>query len=175
MSIHSMLFAEAPLFGSETPAANASPCAPDVERTVSFRSWAMKLAPLILRARAPFSSFLCKTLHLQLGSRSAPAHALFPLPVPFPGVFRRCDPQLGSRARGKVAVKRAAHVAVMALNYLHNNLLPLACCGGGPTLHKEGPLTSFIGFVGRAVPSRISRFPRPGAVILNYLQDLGSL
>ena len=50
---------------------------------------------------------------------------------------------------------------------------PLACCGGGPTLHKEGPLTSFIGFVGRAVPSRISRFPRPGAVILNYLQDLG--
>ena len=128
-------FAEAPLFGSETPAANASPCAPDVERTVSFRSWAMKLAPLILRARAPFFKFPLQNFAPTAGQPFLPLRTPFSLcRFRFPGVFRHCDPQLGSRARGKVAVKRAAHVAVMALNYLHNNLLPPSLLRRRPNL-----------------------------------------
>ena len=92
---------------------------------MTFRAWAMSLVPRILRTRAPFAAALLPTLHITW-SKPASAHALFPLPVPFPGVFTHF-PGASGRTRGVISRRRVVHVIVVALNYLH------AGCAATPT------------------------------------------
>ena len=117
--------------GKETKDANVPSALPDPEPRldespgpsfVSFRAWAMSLVPRILRTRAPFAAALLPTLHISW-SKPASAHALFPLPVPFPGIFKQV-PGASGRVRGVVARRRVVHVIVVALNYLHAGRAP---------------------------------------------------
>ncbi|CAE7719294.1 unnamed protein product, partial [Symbiodinium necroappetens] len=50
----------------------------------------------------------------------APAKSLFPLPLPYFGIFRALPPHLGSAARSRIGVKRAVFVT----NYLYAGLRP---------------------------------------------------
>ncbi|CAE7243857.1 mok12 [Symbiodinium necroappetens] len=75
-------------------------------------------------ARTPFSAFLSRTLHLCRRGVCAPAHVLFPLPLPHPAIFQSCL-ALSSRRRAVVAERRLLHVLVMALNFLHQDPLEL--------------------------------------------------
>ncbi|CAE7299501.1 Ttll6a [Symbiodinium microadriaticum] len=58
--------------------------------------------------------------------KKAPAKSLFPLPLPYFGIFRALPPHLGSAARSRIGVKRAVFVTVAALNYLYAGLRPVA-------------------------------------------------
>ena len=58
------------------------------------------------------------------GKTLPPLPALFPLPVPRPGVFDRDDPSHGKVGRG-LLLSRVLHVTVMALNFLHADLRPI--------------------------------------------------
>ena len=85
----------------------------------SFVRWCRSLPFLALRTRTPFAAFLRKTLHTTRLLRSAPASALFPLPLPKHGVFDGLPSRVSSRRRRKVEFDRAFHVLVCALNFLH--------------------------------------------------------
>ena len=85
----------------------------------SFARWCRSLPFLALRTRTPFAAFLRKTLHTTRLLRSAPASALFPLPLPKHGVFDGLPSRVSSRRRRKVEFDRAFHVLVCALNFLH--------------------------------------------------------
>ena len=84
---------------------------------LSLKAFGLSSASRIVRARGCFGAFLLSTLHLLQELPPAPAQALFPLPVPFPGCFQRVPSAKGSRARSRVAL-RVTHVAVMACNFL---------------------------------------------------------
>ena len=110
----------APPFPLSGPRPEESP-APD-SSFVSFRAWAMSLVPRILRTRAPFAAALKSSLHISW-SKPASAHALFPLPVPFPGIFQHV-PGASGRKRSEIARRRVVHTIVVALNYLHGGRVP---------------------------------------------------
>ena len=90
-------------------------CASAVD-TLDFNKWCSFLAISVLRTRSPFSKFLHSTLHLQRGIEAS-VSPLFPLPIPFPGVFARMPSGLSASKRCKIHFRRAIHVMVMALNF----------------------------------------------------------
>ena len=89
---------------------------------VTFRAWSMTLVSRILETRCPFASFLHATLRLSEGP-VAPAHALFHVPL-IAGAFESVRPNVSSRTRDRVAIRRVVDVVVAALNYLHNGRAP---------------------------------------------------
>ena len=93
--------------------------------TVCFNSWGLSLAFRVLRTGSPFAVSLAPLLHLLPASRVSPPKALFPLPLPYFGLFRQPGPHLGSRARHRLAVRRATFVLVAALNHLHSSGAPV--------------------------------------------------
>ena len=121
-------FDRPPLGGSAVHAASHAPPEvgrasipePGVDAPLSFRSWALRAHLKFIKARTPFSAFLSQSLHLCRRGVSAPAHVLFPLPLPFPAIFRS-RPSLSSRRRAVVAERRLLHVLVMALNFLRQD------------------------------------------------------
>ena len=62
---------------------------PSASRAGFYRAFGLSLAARVGRARGSFGAFLLSTLHLPQDRPPRPAHALFPLPVPFPGCFQR--------------------------------------------------------------------------------------
>lgn len=88
-------------------------------QTFSFSPWRRRLCSLVLRTRTPFAAFLKTTLHASRSSSLAPAHALFPLPIPKPGIFEPLPSRCSSQKRRRVAIDRAFHIIVCALNFLH--------------------------------------------------------
>ena len=91
---------------------------------LTFRAWAFTLLSRILKTRSPFAAFLLSTLRLPAGLK-APAHALFPLPLPS-GAVEDVRPGLASRTRERIGVRRLVHIIVAALNYVHNGRVPPA-------------------------------------------------
>ena len=81
--------------------------------TLDFNKWCAFLAVSILRTRSPFAKFLHSTLHLQRGVETS-ASPVFPLPIPFPGVFARMPSGLSAKKRCRIHFRRACHVVVMA-------------------------------------------------------------
>ena len=114
--------------GDEVPfQAPPRPC-PGLARPLGFRAFGLSLAARVLRTRGSFGAFLSSTLNLHQDRPPRPAHALFPLPVPFPGCFQHIPSAKASRVRSRLAVRRVAHVAVMACNFLFAS-------GAHPPLH----------------------------------------
>ena len=104
--------------------------------TISLRRLLASLPRWILRSRTPPASFLAKTFHVYR-TGIGPATAVFPLPVPYAGLF---DEQRNSRLPKakwkKKCFQRALHAVAMALNYIHNGCrpLPVASLGWRPSL-----------------------------------------
>ena len=92
-----------------------------VPRSFSFWDWCATLVSKVLRTRTPFSAFLAFSLSLPRRSSSSTPQ-LFPVPVPFPGIFDRMPTGLSLRSRRRILLKRALHVIVMALNFLHDGM-----------------------------------------------------
>ena len=85
---------------------------------VSFCSWVSALPRLLRSAKTPFSHFMLSTLPLCRDSTLAVSSALFPLPVPYPGLFRQQARCSSSRAYLRLCQRKCVHFAIMALNYL---------------------------------------------------------
>ena len=58
-----------------------------------------------------------------------PSGVIFPLPLPFAGVFARFPLESSSRFRKRVAHRRLLHLVVMALNFLHADFVPIPLSG----------------------------------------------
>ena len=115
----------------EKPGATLPRRLSDEPRPLCFRAFGLSLASRVVRTRGSFGAFLNASLHLSQDKPPRPAHALFPLPVPSPGCFQHIPSAKASRVRTRVAVRRVAHVAVMACNFLFAGTspvdLPLLC------------------------------------------------
>ena len=85
----------------------------------SFQTWCMSLTRWVLSAKTAFSKYLASTLRLcRIGPQSSPT-ALFPLPLPSFAPYAAWVPG-GPRGRRKeLALNRALHVLVCALNYTY--------------------------------------------------------
>ena len=79
------------------------------------------LPRLILASRTPFASFLAQSFHIQRCG-SVPASVVFPLPLADFGLFASSGPKLSQRRWRTLVRKRAMHVIIIALNYLHGGL-----------------------------------------------------
>ena len=86
-----------------------------------------------------------------------PSKSLFPLPLPYFGIFRALSPQVGSAARSRLGVKRAVFVTVAALNYLHAGSRPVAhrLLRRPPNQHQSKAL----GYIERLVRSEKIKAP----------------
>ena len=97
-----------------------------VPRSFTFWDWCATLVPNVLRTRTPFSAFLSFSLKLHRSDQPSTPQ-LFPVPVPFPGIFNRMPTGLSLRDRRRILLKRVLHVMVMALNFLHDGLRSFPC------------------------------------------------
>ena len=100
------------------------------EGRFSFWTWASSLPRLVLVSRTSFSHFLAKSFKVCRGTHFAPNTALFPLPVPSPGIFSASVPdpspdiEPAYESRG-LLLERVLHVVVMALNFIHADCKPI--------------------------------------------------
>ena len=98
-------------------------------RRSSFWAWASSLPRLVLASKTSFARFLVTTFATCRSDSVACPTALFPLPVPAPGVFTvsvpDCDPsEVPVLSAQELLIERALHVTCMALNFLHANYRP---------------------------------------------------
>ena len=91
---------------------------PDFDGSMPFTSFLASLPRRILACKTKFSHFLFATFHLHRSGESASSSALFPLPVPFPGVFDGSGPKLSLKRCKSLMLKRGVHVIAMCLNYV---------------------------------------------------------
>ena len=91
---------------------------PDFDGSMPFASFLASLPRRVLPCKTKFSHFLFATFHLHRSGESASSSALFPLPVPFPGVFDGGGPKLSLKRCKSLMLKRGVHVIAMCLNYV---------------------------------------------------------
>eukprot|EP00438_Fugacium_kawagutii_P022811 Skav208203 [mRNA] locus=scaffold2026:167899:172464:+ [translate_table: standard] len=84
----------------------------------SLLAWVNGVLRLILESRTSFGAFVSASIRSCRGSRHASSSALFPIPLPVEDVWRNC-PRLGKERREKLAVRKALHLCIMALNYTY--------------------------------------------------------
>ena len=85
----------------------------------SFQTWCMSLTRWVLSAKTAFSKYLASTLRLcRDGPQSSPT-ALFPLPLPSFAPYAAWVPGGPRRKKRELAINRALHVLVCALNYVY--------------------------------------------------------
>ena len=93
---------------------------------ITFQGFLSCFIRWILRSRTVFATFLARSFHAQR-SGASPATAVFPLPIPFEGLFgKQRSPKLSRSQLRKLCIKRAIHVVVIALNYIHNGMRPIS-------------------------------------------------
>lgn len=85
------------LAGHLPPVLHDSGTAVDI---LNFNKWCSFLAVAVLRTRSPFSKFLHSTLHLPRDVLVL-ASPVFPLSIPFPGVFARMPSGLSAAKSSK--------------------------------------------------------------------------
>ena len=86
----------------------------------TFENWCMSLTRWVLASRTSFGHFLSKTLNICRDGPLAPPTALFPLPVPAKEPYAE-GPGGSKSAKLQLAVDRALHVIVMALNFVYHS------------------------------------------------------
>ena len=84
-----------------------------------FDRWCSSLMRKALRSGTRFGAFLNSTSQVGRAGSPVSEKALFPLPVPSPGVFDFAGGRPSAKRRRKRCSDQAFHVVVMALNYLH--------------------------------------------------------
>ena len=93
----------------------------------SFTDWCMSLTRKVLACRTSFGNFLASTLVLRRDGPPAHDTALFPLPLPCFWPNAPVVPKLPGARKRKMALMRALHVVVSALNFVY-------CARGFPPL-----------------------------------------
>ena len=88
-------------------------------QSYSFDQWCSSLMRKALGSGTKFGAFLHATSQVARAGRPVSAKAIFPLPVPAPGVFGFEGGHPSLRKRHKRYREQAFHVVVMALNFLH--------------------------------------------------------
>eukprot|EP00435_Cladocopium_sp_Y103_P060998 s1156_g22.t1 len=112
---------------SESGGGNMSSDDHQLQAEISFGRLLAVLPRLVLRSRTRFSSFLAKSFRI-LRAGTCPSSAVYPIPVPFIGLFdRQGVPKLNKRQWRNLCIRRGLHVLVIALNYLHAGLRPVPC------------------------------------------------
>ena len=97
---------------------SSSPGPLGFDEEISFRSMLSSLPRAVVACNTKFSKFLSSTFRLQRAGAPAPSSVLYPLPVPFPGVFHASGPMLAQKRFERLAFKRGVHVLAMCLNYV---------------------------------------------------------
>ena len=96
------------------------PATMDFEKiSFGFTTWCHCLPRWVLRSRTAFGRYLSKTFHLSRDGPPASPTALFPLPLPFENVAAALAPGQQERSPYEVAVDKALHVIISALNYIY--------------------------------------------------------
>ena len=85
-----------------------------LNQKLDFVRWAVCLPRWVLRARNDFSWHLRRSFSVRWSGSPDPS-AVFPLPVPFPGIFDGGGPGLSQKRLRILAQKRVVHLAVMVL------------------------------------------------------------
>eukprot|EP00435_Cladocopium_sp_Y103_P053894 s978_g17.t1 len=101
---------------------------------ISFQRFLACLPRWISRSRTKFSFLLARSFHIQRAG-VCPLSAVFPIPVPHIGLFGGQEGSKLSASKWKrLCFKRALHVVVVALNYIHSGMrpFPLALLGRSP-------------------------------------------
>ena len=88
------------------------------EFKLCYIRWCAMLCSEVLKSRTLFAAYLAKTLHLPRTAKGA-TPTLFPIPVPFPGIFGRVPQGISSAKRRVLHLRRALHVICMCLNFWH--------------------------------------------------------
>ena len=88
--------------------------------TISFRNFAASLPRWILRSHTKFAAYLAASFSAPSHrSGRAPPSALFPLPLPYLGLFAGSGPRMPQAAWRRLAQRRLLCVIVLALNFVH--------------------------------------------------------
>ena len=96
-----------------------------LQEEISFQQFLAIMPRLVLRSRTRFSSFLARTFSIPRAG-SCPSTAVFPIPVPFIGIFgKQGCPKLTAKGWKKLRIKRTIHILVIALNYIHAGCRPV--------------------------------------------------
>eukprot|EP00438_Fugacium_kawagutii_P029195 Skav203076 [mRNA] locus=scaffold2182:29521:36002:+ [translate_table: standard] len=98
------------------------------ESGVPIPIWVESHVRRILASRTTFSLYLLRSITLCRQGDEALATALFPIPIPFYGIWDGGLKRMNSAARSLRARRKLLHVAVMALNFLHDRA-PLCSLG----------------------------------------------
>ena len=85
----------------------------------SFATWCMSLTRWVLKSRTGFGHYLSTTLSLTRDGPDAPPTALFPLPMPVFRPYAECPEKLAGSTAEDLALDRALHVMISALNYMY--------------------------------------------------------
>ena len=99
----------------------------DVLSPGSLSAWMTGMLRCLFSSKTPFSGYVIKSIQdCRRGSLDAQSMALFPIPLPRDGAWM-VDPQnFGVQRRYRLAVRRAVHLAVLALNYVYLSS-PMSC------------------------------------------------
>ena len=103
---------------------------------ISCGSLFSSLIRWVLRSRTPFAFYLARSFHA-CRSGLGPTTAVLPLPIPYEGLFeKQWNPKLSKAKWDQLCKRRALHVLLMAVNYIHNGLKPtsVASLGRRPSL-----------------------------------------
>ena len=93
-----------------------------LHETISYKRCLACIPRWILKTRTTFAAFLARTFHIRR-SGTCPASTVFPIPAPELGLFdSQVGPRLSARRWSRLCIKRALHVVVMALNYIHSGM-----------------------------------------------------
>ena len=104
----------------ELPNVAALPSRVDRKSSLSISRWCSMLVTSVFRCRASFSQFVRHAISLHRDDKSS-GSSVFPLPLPFVGVFAKMPLGLSSARRAKVHFRRAVTIIVLALNFWWND------------------------------------------------------
>ena len=109
---------EGPIFDAAPKTANEAEFTDEGAR---IPAWVEGFVRRILQSKTRYSFFLHRSISQSRDSRSLQVStALFPIPIPFFGIWDVGPRKMNSEARHLKAIRKLIHVAVMALNYTHD-------------------------------------------------------
>ena len=131
----------------------------DFETEMTHSKWCGMLTSMVLRSRSPFAFYLQKTFRLSRSTTTS-ATTLFPIPVPFVGLFDRMSPTQAVRDRRTQNIQRVVYIIVYALNYWY--------FGGPPPDLSLFPIQLNAGSTGglRTLSGRIQGCPASESLLL---------
>ena len=147
-----------------------------LDETASFDRWSICLPRWILSARTELAWHLLRSFSVSWKGQPWPSTAVYPLPVPFPGIFRSSGPGLCKKKLLAVARRRLVHVLVMVLNNPYLDRFPtLHELGRPPNDLQRGCFKRLMSFV-MACGSRLEPCPvAPGRSGPELIADLDLL